>query len=139
MKTEISAGGVVVKKATQGFAVLCLKDMSGVWTFPKGIIELNEKPIVAARREIFEETGVTGLVYKKGLGLVEYDFHRHGKIHKIVQYYLFETQFQGKLIPQKEEGIKTVRWMKFSNTLVNIGYRDTNIFMLQKVAKYLDI
>jgi ADP-ribose pyrophosphatase YjhB (NUDIX family) len=139
MKTEYSAGGIVVRKKLKGYYVLVLKDMSSTWTFPKGIIEKNEKPVTAARREIAEETGVTGLIYKKTLGSVEYDFHRNGKIHKIVRYYMFTSDFRGPLVPQKEEGVKSVKWMRFTRVLVNIGYRETNIPMLQQVARYLDI
>jgi len=31
----------------------------GVWTIPKGIIEINEMPLEAAQREFEEETGLT--------------------------------------------------------------------------------
>jgi predicted NUDIX family NTP pyrophosphohydrolase len=30
----------------------------GAWTIPKGLMEENEEPLAAARREFFEETGV---------------------------------------------------------------------------------
>jgi hypothetical protein len=52
---------------------------------------------------------------------------------------MFTSDFRGPLVPQKEEGVKSVKWMRFTRVLVNIGYRETNIPMLQQVARYLDI
>ncbi len=37
-----------------------------VWDFPKGNIEPGEKPLEAAKREVYEETGLEGMDYLEG-------------------------------------------------------------------------
>jgi 8-oxo-dGTP pyrophosphatase MutT (NUDIX family) len=71
MKTEHSAGGIVIRKQKPGCFVLIIKDMNHSWTFPKGMIELGEKPVEAAVREIAEETGVNNLKLIKPLEQIE--------------------------------------------------------------------
>ncbi|KKW10495.1 MAG: hypothetical protein UY49_C0021G0009 [Microgenomates group bacterium GW2011_GWC1_49_7] len=43
MKTEVSAGGIVVRKRMRIWEVLVIRDMNDVWTFPKGLVEKGEK------------------------------------------------------------------------------------------------
>ena len=60
-----SAGGVVLNP--EGKMVLVLQ-RNGVWSFPKGKIEEGEERVLAARREITEETGITELTQVETLG-----------------------------------------------------------------------
>lgn len=64
---EFSAGGVLLK----GNQVLLIKSPSGVWTFPKGMVEEGEDLKDTAIREVQEETGVKGEVLQK-IGEIEY-------------------------------------------------------------------
>lgn len=66
MRREVSAGGVVIHPS--GRSVLLVKSRvgRGGWGLPKGHIRRRESPIEAARREIFEETGLQ----KKSLRLL---------------------------------------------------------------------
>ncbi len=59
LKTE-SAGGVVLSRAGQ---VLVVNQKGTSWSLPKGHVEEGEDALAAARREIFEEAGVTALEY----------------------------------------------------------------------------
>jgi 8-oxo-dGTP diphosphatase len=81
---EFSAGGVVIKDRE----VLLVKNPSGIWTFPKGIVESGEIPEHAAIREVEEETGIKGEILQK-IGEIEYFYMREGKrIKKRVLYFL---------------------------------------------------
>lgn len=64
-KQTQSAGGVVLNKKGQ---VLVVNQQGTSWSLPKGHIENNETPIEAAKREIFEESGVNRLTFIKELG-----------------------------------------------------------------------
>ncbi len=64
IETE-SAGGIVV---SQYGNVALVSQRGEVWSFPKGHIEAGETPIMAAKREITEETGLTEMTFIKPLG-----------------------------------------------------------------------
>lgn len=58
------------------------------WDFPKGVIDAGETPLEAARREVREETGLTGLEFRWGEEFVETGPYGRGKI---ARYYLAAT------------------------------------------------
>jgi len=60
-----SAGGVVLN--SQG-RVLVVSQRGRSWSLPKGHIEAGEDILAAARREIYEESGLKDLVLVKLLG-----------------------------------------------------------------------
>ncbi|MBI3576621.1 NUDIX domain-containing protein [Candidatus Gottesmanbacteria bacterium] len=138
MKTEISAGGVVVRKKGSVWEVLLLKDMKGNWTFPKGIIEKGENPKSAAQREIGEEVGINQLEYISELSSAEYMYYREGLIKKTVHYFLYQSKGDEVLNPQKEEGISQAKWFHFPQALKIIGYAKTNKPLLEEANRHLD-
>ncbi|MFN7065606.1 MAG: NUDIX hydrolase [Aquificaceae bacterium] len=86
MIEEVSAGGVLLKDKE----VLLIKNPSGFWTFPKGLIERGESAEETAIREVFEETGIRGKIALP-LGEIRYWYMREGqKIRKRVLFYLME-------------------------------------------------
>jgi 8-oxo-dGTP pyrophosphatase MutT (NUDIX family) len=59
-----------------------------IWTFPKGHIEVGERPEQTAMREITEETGIRGEVLAD-LGSIDFWFRAEGHmVHKTVRHYL---------------------------------------------------
>ncbi|WP_369999707.1 NUDIX hydrolase [Winogradskyella sp.] len=82
------------------------------WDLPKGKTEKKESIEETAIREVEEETGVKGLTITKPLSTTYHIFKRNGK-HKIKITYWFEmkTSFEGKLSPEKSEGITKVEWL----------------------------
>lgn len=68
MKFTESAGGIVVN-ARGEFLVVSQHGTS--WSLPKGHVEEGEDLLAAARREIYEESGVTRLVLVRALGSYE--------------------------------------------------------------------
>lgn len=138
MKSEIAAGGVVVHKRSDTTDVLLIRDMNDVWTFPKGIIEKGEDQVSAAAREVAEETGVTGVSHIAALTPIEYHYSRGGvRIHKTVAYHLFEVREKPDVRPQREEGISEVRWVSMDEAKKTIGYRGTNIKVLEETESKL--
>ena len=71
-----SAGGIVL--GPDGKIVLvCQRGNS--WSFPKGHVEDGELPLDAAKREIFEETGIMDAEFIKELGSYErYSIGKNG-------------------------------------------------------------
>lgn len=138
MKTEISAGGVVVYNQAGTWYVILLKDMKSNWTFPKGTIEPKETPQVAAKREVSEEVGLKGMSLIKPLGFTQYLFKRGELIKKIVHYFLFLSAKKTHLIPQTEEGVSEAKWILLSKAIDIVGYPKTNKLLLEKAKQILE-
>ncbi|MDQ7038867.1 MAG: NUDIX hydrolase [Aquificota bacterium] len=97
MRREFSAGGVLFR----GDKVLLIKNPSGVWTFPKGLVEKDERPEETAVREVLEETGVEGEIVKP-LGEITYWYTLKGeRVFKRVRYYLMRYR-KGEPKPSRE-------------------------------------
>lgn len=137
MKEERSAGGIVVRRRGNGWHVLLIKDMNGSWTFPKGLIEKNERAQQAAEREIFEEVGIRTLKFVKNLTPITYWYRRNGLIKKTVFYFLFITEGSELLKPQKDEGIDQAHWYSSAIAGKIIGYKQTNRRLLQEAIRGL--
>ena len=84
MRYETSAGGVIIAYKPKGKIpfVLLLKDKSGKWTFPKGLVEKNENQEKTAKREISEEVGIKKLTLLAKLHPVEYLYKWEEKLVK---------------------------------------------------------
>lgn len=137
MKVEVSAGGVVVRRTKKGWEVLLIRDMSGNWTFPKGIIEAKETSVETARREIAEEVAVTDLTLLTQLAPIHYWYRRNGLIKKTVHYYLFSTDGKERLVAAKQEGVQRADWFDLNGAIKQIGYRDTNARLLVEARAFL--
>lgn len=83
------------------------------WDLPKGKAESKESIEDTAMREVEEETGVTGLSITKPLPTTYHIFKRNGRYKiKITFWFEMKTDFTGQLLPQLNEGITKVKWLK---------------------------
>jgi len=88
-----SAGGIVLRKDL----VLIVSQRGTSWSFPKGSVEIGEDDIEAARREIFEESGIRNLkLIKKLEEYQRYKIDKEGKGEdrseiKTIVLFLFKT------------------------------------------------
>ena len=87
MTKVLSAGVIPLRRTAQGWRILVLRAYKN-WDFPKGRVEAGEEPIVAAKREATEETGLTDLRFSFGDAYRETLPYAGGKI---ARYYLAET------------------------------------------------
>lgn len=107
-----SAGGVVLDA---GGRVLVVSQHGTSWSLPKGHIEAGEDALAAARREIYEESGVSELELVRPLG--SYQRYRIGKGGgedeselKTIHLFLFRTS-QAALAPVDAENPEA-RWVE---------------------------
>lgn len=102
-----AAGGVVWKDQKALFIF-----RHGRWDLPKGKIEKDEAPDVAAMREVEEECGVSGLELGDFIGHTYHTYRfKEQMVIKRTFWYAMTTDFAGDLVPQEEEGITEVRWL----------------------------
>jgi 8-oxo-dGTP diphosphatase len=93
MKETLSAGGVVVNRAGR---VLVVNQRGRSWSLPKGHVEPGEDTLAAARREIYEESGLRELRLIKPLGSYQrlkigFNGGEDGSEVKNLTFFLFET------------------------------------------------
>ena len=107
-----SAGGVVLNELGE---VLVVSQHGNSWSLPKGHIEKGEDELEAARREIYEESGIKEVLPVKKLGTYQrFRISADGKgddtsNFKTITIYLFKT-FAKELKPVDPENPEA-RWV----------------------------
>jgi len=95
----LSAGVVVVRRFPDAWRCLVLRAYRN-WDFPKGLVEPDEAPRDAARREVWEETSLADLRFDWGDDYKETLPYAGGKV---ARYYLAESPADPVLLPVSEE------------------------------------
>lgn len=126
---ELSAGGIVFRRAGGNIAFAAMKDSYGKWTFPKGHVEAGEDVEEAAARETLEELGLEEIRLLEYLGKIDIwfrdRFHRKGRlIHKDIHYYLFEATQGSELHPDPSEHVYEAKWVPLSKVERVSSYPD---------------
>jgi len=142
VKVEISAGGVVFKRAPQGILVGMIRDPFAKWAFAKGHVEPGETVEQAALRETREEMGLGSLRIVAPLGRIDFWFRdryrpesRGTLIHKFVHYFLLEAPPDAQGRPQRKEKISRVIWVSLKQAMDRSSYKDIQP-MLARVDEY---
>lgn len=91
MNLSHSAGGVVIGPDK---IILLVKQLGRFisWSLPKGHINPNEDPLTAARREVFEESGIENLEYLADLGEYRRSALDNPGEAKSIRMFLFKTE-----------------------------------------------
>lgn len=135
---EISAGGLVYRKASGQLYFALILDAYNKWTFPKGHVDSVESLEKAAAREISEEIGITDLQLVAPLGDAELKVHRAGEssFRKLVHYYLFKTDEEKLIVPKVAE-LKDARWFDVEDATKHLTYSQ-NKEMFAKALKLIN-
>jgi 8-oxo-dGTP pyrophosphatase MutT (NUDIX family) len=91
----LSAGVVVVRRANEDWQVLLLR-VYKYWDCPKGVVEPGEDPLMAARREVREETSLDELDFHWGEDYFETAPYSG---NKVARYYLAGSDSQQVKLP----------------------------------------
>lgn len=135
MRQTESAGGVVINKKGQ---VLVVNQKGTSWSLPKGHIDKGEDALTAAKREIYEESGIDDLELVKELG----SYERH-KISldggddkselKTISMFLFKTD-QEILKPTDPENPEA-KWVEKEKVAELLTHRKDKEFFLSVIDK----
>jgi len=124
---RLSAGVVVVRDTPEGRRYLLLRAYKH-WDFPKGMVEADETPLDAARREVAEETGIHSLDFVWGEVYRETAPYARGKV---ARYYLARTgESEVSLTPNPQTGIHEhmeYRWVDVGEALALVTPRVKHI------------
>jgi 8-oxo-dGTP pyrophosphatase MutT (NUDIX family) len=144
MPREISAGGVVVRKAGLGWEVAVIeptreggtsnsaKRKSGnqgrVLALPKGIVDPGEEAAETAVREVFEETGINASMIAK-LTDIKYVYVRSWgdkqRVFKIVSFFLlrYESGEIDDVTREMRIEVKQALWIPLEGAERRLSYR----------------
>lgn len=116
---------------------LLIRDSYKNWGFPKGHLEPDEPPELAALREVQEETGLNGLALRGEIDTIDWYFRFRGRlIHKVCHFYLMESA-TGETSPQRDEGITACRWATMPEAIERISYANARA-VLERAAGMVD-
>ena len=109
----IEAAGGLVKNAKNEMLVIYRRN---IWDLPKGKIEENELPNIAAIREVEEECGITDLEILNLLNITYHTYKLNGK-DILKRTYWYEMIYNGiqNPTPQIEEEITEAKWLNTDN------------------------
>ncbi len=131
MNRTVSAGGIVVNPRGK-FLVVSQHGTS--WSLPKGGVHEGEDILSAARREVFEESGVTRLKLVRELG--SYDRFRLSRAGtedpselKTIHMFLFTTD-EENLCPQDPENPEA-RWAEKGEVVDLLTHQADKDFFLR--------
>jgi 8-oxo-dGTP pyrophosphatase MutT (NUDIX family) len=133
-KEERSAGGVVYRMDGGRAVFLLIRDSYKNWGFPKGHLEPDEPPELAALREVQEETGLDDLALRGEIDTIDWYFRFRGRlIHKVCHFYLMESP-SAETSPQREEGITACRWVPMLDAKACISYANARAVLERAAA-----
>lgn len=112
VKKSRSAGGVVVNQKGE---ILVVNQNGTSWSLPKGHVEEGEEALAAAKREIYEESGIKNLKLVKKLGIYQrWRINKNGgddRSHlKTIEMFLFKTN-EWKLKPLDPQNPQAI-WLE---------------------------
>lgn len=106
----IDAGGGVIRNSKGEILFIFRK---GKWDLPKGKIEPGETIAEGAVREVMEECGLTKVTLGRLLTTTYHTYTQGNKrILKLSHWYEMEVPNGQKLVPQLEEDITEIKWIK---------------------------
>jgi len=113
MFSPIKAAGGIVENENHEILLIYRK---GHWDLPKGKVDKGETTEAAAVREISEETGIHPPEIRKYLGKTWHVYpFKEAWVLKDTHWYQMKSKDTRKLIPQTEEDITEVRWVRIQD------------------------
>src|SRR3569833_2199313 len=119
-----AAGGIVVRKTrTRPLYAVVQRSKDDRWVLPRGKLKASERPKVAARREVFEETGHRVTVHEF-VGAVTY--RAQGR-PKLVQFWRMAAAAN----PSRDliRAIAAVAWLPHSKAVERLSYPLEKLFL----------
>jgi putative (di)nucleoside polyphosphate hydrolase len=107
-----------------GLVLACeRRDVAGAWQFPQGGLKDGEAPIDAVRREIHEETGITGdalRLVSECPELLAYELPRHVWSSKtgrgqVQRWFMFAYSGQATIVPPAGSEFVACAWRPFAD------------------------
>jgi 8-oxo-dGTP diphosphatase len=118
-----AAGGIVVRRGARPLFAVVQRSKDERWVLPRGKLKVTERPVAAARREVFEETGHRVTV-GQFLGAVTY--RTQGR-PKLVQFWHMHAAAN----PSRDlmRDISAVAWLPLGQAVKRLSYPLEKLFL----------
>ena len=129
----VEAGGGLVQHQNGSYLFIFRNKK---WDLPKGKRNKKEDIISGAKREVYEETNVGDLMIQKALQITYHLFKANGRYKiKKTHWYLMQTTYAGRLLPQQEESIEQAVWCTKEEipTLMENAYENIKLIVAEGV------
>jgi len=108
--TIVKAGGGLVLNEKKEVLMIFRR---GKWDLPKGKLDKGETLEECAIREVKEETGLASVELVSALTITHHTYHEGTRfILKESHWYIMKANGKQELIPQTEEDIHEIKWVK---------------------------
>jgi len=108
--TIVQAAGGLVQRSDDDVLLIFRR---GKWDLPKGKLDKGETLERCAVREVEEETGLQKVKLSAPLTITNHTYHEGARyILKESHWYRMKATGEQKLVPQTNEGIREIRWVK---------------------------
>mgnify|MGYP000507522141 CR=1 FL=1 len=141
VRQDHSTGIIPVHTGADGVRFFCLvHHVGGHWAFPKGHIDAGESKEAAARRELYEETGILTCRLDIGRIFIErYFFEKEGvRYDKEVTYFLGFVERKEPVAPKEAfmGEIVEARWCTYEEAKEILTFPEAQK-LLEEVLEYL--
>lgn len=111
MTKIIAAGGIITNENDEILMIF----RRGKWDLPKGKLDEGESIEECAVREVREETGLDEVTITGFIGITYHDYFEpriNEDVHKESHWYAMAAAPGQKLVPQTEEDIAYIEWVR---------------------------
>jgi 8-oxo-dGTP diphosphatase len=121
--TILAAGGIVLREGSRPRIAIVRLRRDKSWVLPKGKLHPGERALVAAKREVLEETGCAVSTHEF-LGSMSYSVG--GKI-KIVQFW--HMRAIGGPVRELTRDVKAVKWLSLKQAIDTLTRTHEKVFL----------
>jgi 8-oxo-dGTP pyrophosphatase MutT (NUDIX family) len=128
-KIIVAAGGLVFNEKDE----LLMIFRRGFWDLPKGKLDKGETIEHCALREVQEETGLKQIELKGLVGITKHEYfdeYQHREVVKEAHWYEMKSNSNETLIPQTEEDILEIKWVKKEELKTYLDKSYANIVLI---------
>lgn len=113
------AGAIILSARDPKEVLLLFRSKHNDWSFPKGHIEAGESGVVAATREVKEETGLE-IVVLLPLQIMEYHNEREGQV--VCEMFLVRSKNDDALVLENEGD--QLLWVGYQEVVQRLSYQN---------------
>ena len=129
-------GGIVFN----GDKVLMIENDKHEWSFPKGVIRVNQKLTEVVVRRVKLETGVDAKVVAP-CGKTHYEFYsitRRKPVHNNISWFIMKSD-DVKPVANKEENILNAKFFDIQVAMDKVTYSQDKSLLLMAYQKYKEL